>query len=232
MIRSTHATSHLTMRKTLLAIALSFVSALPAVAQIGSPLDGGGGYVGPFGPAALEATPAFAQTFMRPAVGFNYLQSFTFFLGDNSEDGSGTQLLFQAAVFEMNGSSLGNQLFVSSVQSGSGNFFGFDTYSFSTTNLYLNPLVTDFALVLRSVSSQNGALNVIGAGGTDYAGGAFFSVNDDNSLSPAIDGTGDAAFSAMLTSSRVAVVPEPATLALFGAGMLVVGFVGKRRRRV
>ncbi len=215
------------MRKTLLAVALSVVSALPAAAQVGSPLDPFN-YFGTFGPVAVAGTPAFAQTFMRPAVGFNYLQSFTFFLSDNSEDGSGTQLQFRAAVFEMNGSSLGNQLYLSGVRSGSANFFGFDTYSFSTTNLFLDPSVSTFALVLRSMSSQNGALNVIGAGATDYTGGAFFSVNNDNSLSP-VDGTADAAFSATLTSARMAVVPEPATVVLFGAGMLLVGFVARRR---
>ena len=227
MIRRTYIVSHTTMRKTFLAVALSFVSALPAMAQIGSPLDASL-YIGPFGPTAVSGTPALAQTFTR-AAGQNYLQSFSFFLGDNSDSGTGNQLQFQAAVFTMSGTSLGSQLFISSVRSGSANYSGFDMYSFLTPNLFLNPSVSTFALVLRSVSSVGGALNVVGQGGTDYAGGSFFVVNSDNSLSPAIDGTTDAAFSATLTSSVVGVVPEPATLLLTGVGLLLVGVVGRRR---
>lgn len=219
------------MRNTLLALAVSLASALPLTAQVGSPLDPGGSYVGPFGPTAAGGTPAFAQTFTRSA-GLNYLQSFSFFLGDNNSDASGSQLQFEAAVFEMNGSSLGNQLFVSQAQSGSANYSGFDTYSFATPNLFLDPSVGTFALVLRSISSMNGALNVIGAGATDIAGGAFWVVNADNSLSAAIDGTSDAAFDAMLTASQVSAVPEPSSLVLLVTGLSAMLVLAVRKKRV
>lgn len=219
------------MRKLFFAAALSFVAALPASAQfarIGSPIDPGGSWVGPVGPAVSGGTPAFAQTFMRPAAGFNWLQSFTFYLGDNSFDFSGPNLFFRGAVYEVSGGVLGNQLFLSSVQAGSPNNSGFDTYFFSTTNLFLDPGVNTFALVLQSVSNVGDALNVIAAGATDYTDGEFYVVNGDNSLSPAIDGTSDAAFDATLSASAV---PEPATFVLFASGLLLVGGVARTRSR-
>lgn len=219
--------AHMTIRTILCASVLSIAVALPARAQIGSPIDPGLGYVGPFGPAVSGGIPRLAQTF-QPAAGADWLQSFTFFLGDFNPDASGTGLVFQAAVYSVNGSQLGSQLFLSAPRSGSANFTSFDPYTFATSNLFLDPLGT-FALVLESVSSQNRALNVVAAGASDYTGGAFFIVNDDGTFSPAIDRASDAAFTATLT---VSVVPEPATVVLFAGGLLFVGIVAYRRRGV
>ncbi len=227
MIRTFHTTMHTTMRTLFFAAALSFATALPAAAQIGSPVDPGGSYVGPFGPSASGGIPAFAQTFMRPAAGFNWLQSFAFYLGDNNPDASGASLLFRAAVYEVNGTQLGNQLFLSGLETGSPNYSGFDTYSFATPNLFLNASVSTFALVLQSVSNQGDALNVIAAGATDYADGAFYVVGSNGALSPAIDRTGDAAFTATLTTSAV---PEPATFVLVASGLALVGGFVRRKR--
>lgn len=214
------------MRRILLSVALSLAAALPAAAQIGSPSDGFS-YVGPFGPAASNGVPRFAQTFQRPGAGFDYLQSFTFFLGDYNPDATGTDLIFRAAVYEVNGSQLGTQLYLSDAQAGSANYFGFDTYTFLTNNLHLDAGVSTFALVLQSVSNQNDALNAIATGATDYADGVFFTVNDDDTFAAAIDGTSDAAFEASFSLSAT---PEPASLVLMGTGLLgVVGFARRRR---
>ena len=215
------------MRNIFLAAALS-LAALPAGAQIGSPSDGSS-YVGPFGPAASGGVPQYAQTFQRPAAGDDWLQGFTFDLGDWNADASGSGLLFQAAVYTVNGSQLGSQLFLSGVQAGSSNYFGFDAYDFATPNLFLDPGVSMFALVLRSVSNQNDALNVIASGATDYAAGALFTVGDDGALT-AVDGPSDAAFSATFSAAPISAVPEPATLVLVASGLGVLGLVSRRKR--
>jgi hypothetical protein len=226
MIRGIY-TTHMTIRTILPAAVLSLAVALPARAQLGSPVDPGLGYVGPFGPASSRGIPRLAQTF-QPAPGADWLQSFTFFLGDFNPGASGTGLVFRAAVYAVNGAQLGSQLFLSGPQSGSANFTTFDAYTFATSNLFLDPLGT-FALVLESVSSQDQALNAVAAGASDYDGGAFYIVNDDGAFSPAIDGRSDAAFNATLTAS---VVPEPATVVLLASGLLFVGVVACRRRGV
>lgn len=226
MIHSLHHVTQVTMRKIFLAAALSLF-AMPVSAQVGSPSDGFS-YIGPFGPAASGGVERFAQTFQRPAAGFNWLQSFTFSLGDANADGSGTNLVFQAAVYTVTGSQLGSQLFLSGTRNGSGNFVGFDPYIFASPNLFLDPTIDTFALVLQSVSTQNDGLNVIAAGATDYTGGAFYTVDDLGNLT-AIGGSSDAAFDATLTPSSV---PEPATFVLFATGLSFVGVIGARRRRV
>ncbi|MEP6620738.1 MAG: PEP-CTERM sorting domain-containing protein [bacterium] len=225
MIRSIHNTKQMTMRKLFLAAAVSSLFAMPAMAQVGSPSDGSS-YVGPFGPAASGGVERFAQTFQR-AAGMNWLQAFAFNLGDANPDGSGAGLVFQAAVYAVNGSQLGSQLFLSGLTNGSGNGSSFDIYSFATPNIFLDPSIDTFALVLQSVSTQNNGLNVIASGVTDYTGGALYTVDDLGALT-AVSGSDDAAFDATLTSSSV---PEPATFVLFASGLAFVGVIGMRRRQ-
>src|SRR5205085_11626612 len=105
------------------ALASLTLAAAPAAAQtIGAPLDPGAGYAGPFGPTASGGVPTFAQTFTRPAVGADYLQGFTPFLGDWNPDRSGTNLRFRGRVYTVSGGQLGTQLYLSDERAGSGNY--------------------------------------------------------------------------------------------------------------
>ena len=225
MIRFIHRAQQMTMRKLFLAAAVSSLFAMPAMAQVGSPSDGFS-YVGPFGPVPSGGVDRFAQTFQR-ASGMNWLQTFTFNLGDYNADGSGTGLVFQAAVYTVTGSQLGTQLFLSSLTNGSGNYSGFDSYTFTAYNIFLDPTIGTFALVLQSVSTQNDGLNVVASGATDYLGGALYTVDGSGALI-AVNGGDDAAFDATLTT---AAVPEPATFVLLATGLAFIGVVGVRRRQ-
>lgn len=205
----------------------AFGAAAAAQITIGAPVDPGLGYVGPFGLAASGGTARFAQTFQRPGAGFNALQQFTVNLGDFNADGSGTALQFRAGVFAVTGTTLGAPLFQSAVRAGSGNYTGFDAFTFLTPGLVLDPGVSTFAFVLEALGGPAGALDVLAAAGADYAGGALFTVGGTGAL-VAVGGGQDAAFSA--TFGPAAVVPEPGTVALVGVGFVGLAGVARRRR--
>lgn len=230
MMLAPNTTTSMTMRKILLAAAFSFAAAVPASAQFGAPLDPGFGYYGNFGPSESAGTPTYAQTFQRPAAGFDWLQSFTFYLGDAYADATGSNLVFQAAIYAVNGSQLGAQLFASSPLNGSANYYTFDPYTLGAPNLYLDPGVGTYAIVLQSISTTDNALNVIAAGSPDYAGGALYTVDNLGNLS-AVDGTNDAAFEVTLTDGETSSTPEPATLVLVVTGLSLIGAVARRRGR-
>jgi hypothetical protein len=202
--------------------------AIPARAQIGSPSDGSS-YVGPFGPLPSGGSARFAQTIQRASGDNNTLESFSINLGDWNADGSGSSLLFRAAVYTVSGSQLDSRIFLSETRAGSADFFGFEIFTFFTPNLLLDPAISTFALVLESVATQDDALNVIASGASDYTGGALFTIDDGGSLT-AVGGGLDAAFSATFSSSPpVSSVPEPSPFALVGSGM---GFIGLLCRRL
>lgn len=201
------------------------VAATPAGAQlsIGTAPDPSGGYVGPFGAAASGGTGRFAQTFVRPAAGFDLLQTFTFNLGDFNPDGSGAGLRFRASVYAVSGPQLGARLYQSDLRSGSGNFVGFDPYAFAP-NVTLAPGATTFALVLEAAGGPATAQDVIAAGTPPFAdpGLALYTVDDAGTLR---DTGAQAAFTATLVST-----PEPATLALVAGALAGVAAVARGRR--
>lgn len=205
----------------------AFGAAAFAQTTIGAPIDPGFGYVGPFGLATSGGTARFAQTFQLPGAGSNLLQQFTFNLGDFTPNGTGAALQFRAGVFAVTGTTLGAQLFQSTVRTGSGNYTGFDAFTFLTPGLVLDPGVSTFAFVLEAVGGPAGALDVLAAAGADYAGGALFTVGGTGTLT-AVGGGQDAAFSA--TFGPAAVVPEPDPVALFGVGLAGLAGAAWRRR--
>jgi hypothetical protein len=157
-----------------------------------------------------------------------YLQSFTLFLGDSY---NGSSLRFDAGVYELGAPTPTRVAQTGAV--GSSNVLGLDAYRFTTFNLLLDPS-KQYAFLLRATGvadgDPNGALNLVGTtedpngiSGDVYAGGTFVLGDDPTALAP-LDF--DAGFSADFTASAV---PEPATLALVGGGLLLVGLVRRRR---
>jgi hypothetical protein len=158
---------------------------------------------------------------------------------------AGTATRFRAYVYNF-GNELalsGPALWRSAEFSGSGNIFGFDPFRFEMPNL---ALVRGFqyAFVL-SASEPFGATpdgSTVLASATladEYAGGALYGAANGASLSALgtpgafarVAGAPDLSFQAVFTATQVAVIPEPATVALFGAGMLGVAAVARRRAR-
>lgn len=228
--RTAMTTRTATTRTALSALAALAFAAAPAAAQtIGAPLDPGAGYAGPFGPSVSGGVPTLAQTFQRALVGADWLQSFTIDLGDWNPDASGVGLRFRAAVYTVSGGQLGTQLFLSDERAGSGDYTGFDAYTFATPNLFLDPAVSTFALVLQATGTQNDALNVVAIGdpSQDYAPGALHTADALGNLAP-VAGPIDAAFQATFTTSAV---PEPATLVLVAGGLVAVAGFARGRRR-
>jgi hypothetical protein len=219
-------------RKALVAVSFIVAVATPAVAQlgvtVGTAVDPNLGYYGLFGQTTAGATAVFAQTFQIPAGASNKLQGFTLYLGDFNEGGAGSALLFRAGVYAVTGNQLGAQLFLSGVQNGSGNYTGFDAYSFLTPSLTLTPANGLFALVLQAVGGSNTAQNVIAAGASNYIGGALYAASPTGQLTPQ-GGMSDAAFSVTFAPA-ISPVPEPATLALVGTGLIGVAGITRRRR--
>ena len=123
---------------------------------------------------------------------------------------------------------------------GSSNDFAFDTRVFNTGNLNLTAGTTYLFLITTSAQGAGvpaEASNLVGANDVDgYTGGSFWAAFNggdagllrDVGAFSAVDGVTDASFSAVFRADPT-VVPEPATLFLTGAGVLVLCLAGRRR---
>ncbi len=211
-----------------LASSAGSVAAQGTSATIALPIDPAGSYAGPFGPAP-DGAERFAQTFTRPAAGFDFLRGFTFYLGDFGPDGSGANLRFRAGIFTVDGNTLGQQLFLSEERIGSAAYPSFDTYTFTTPGLRLDPTVTRFAILLQATGMQNAGTNAIAGSAASYGGGAFYLVDENDYLIP-LSQVPEMAFSATFDVAPTATVPEPGSVVLLAAGLAGVGVLGRRRR--
>ncbi|MDQ6613057.1 MAG: PEP-CTERM sorting domain-containing protein [Gemmatimonadota bacterium] len=232
------------MRKYYWARAVASLAAAIVAAPLSAQVNTGapGQYVGPLGKdSELGPIPtAFAQTFRAPA-GTNSLQSFSFYI-TNFFGGSG--LLLDASVYQfqsdhVTGIALYNRQLTgtnSTLPAGVLTLFG------SVSSPLNIPLVsgTTYAMVLSAVNryslTPNGSSVLFGGTLDDlYPNGSLFTsfatTSGDLLASGAFVAADapDAAFTA--TFGSAALVPEPATIVLFGAGIVLLGAVNFRRKR-
>lgn len=213
------------LTSAVIAAALVALPAVPAAAQTVS--VGSTSIVDSFNGLYYSALPVVGQTFVTP-TGASYLQTFTLFLGDSY---NGANLRFNAGVYAAGSST---PLFTAAAGvAGSSNTVGYDTYTFGFSNLLLSPGQT-YAFLLNATSAadgdENGAVNLVGLAGDSYAGGsAVYSFGGPGALEQY---DGDLAFRAEFTAAPTATTtPEPATFALVGGGLALVGVAARRRRR-
>ncbi|MBC8087250.1 MAG: PEP-CTERM sorting domain-containing protein [Phycisphaerae bacterium] len=230
------------LRRTLLpALTLVAFAAVSASAQTISLPDNDSPT---FGLGKGNATTTFGQTFTTP-TGFNFLQSFSFWLSDDASLGATNpgDLLFQAYVMQWdaaNGHATGPVLYTSAVQSGPSAFS--QRYNFAATNTALNGSAQYVAFLSASEQLSNipgtdaSAVMETSLLGT-YTGGQFvYTSNGANfgllSTDP-WEFTGfpeyQTHFEATFSNAAVSVVPEPASLLLLVSGALML-FAIKRKR--
>ena len=225
------------------ALALGVAAAAPAAAQTVTVATSVGNNLVAAGRAAGDQSTfnTLAQSFVSPTAGCGtsicYLQSFAFYLGDGF---GGTDVRLRAYVFSFGaeGALTGPALYRSAEFAGSSNVFGLDPFRFETTNLALTRGGA-YAFVLSAAEPfglvPDGSTVLAGATLADeYAPGAlygartgadFSSLGDPGALAR-VAGAPDLSFQATFTA---AVVPEPATVALVGGGLLALAGVVRRR---
>jgi hypothetical protein len=233
------------MRRYLLAFALASFTAAPLAAQFTINTGPAAQTVGPIGKdSQAEGFPStFAQTFIAP-TGFNSLQSFSFYLTNFINGGA---VLLDASVYQFQDDHLsGAALYTTQLNGTDSQVDAGVLVQFGSAGSPLNVLLTQgttYALVMsaanRYAATPDGSSVAGGATLLDaYDNGSLFlsSATDLTALGTggaffAADGEIDAAFSATFVSTASTVVPEPATVALFGAGLMLIGVVGVRRRQ-
>jgi hypothetical protein len=241
------------MRRLLLSTLIAFAAAAPAAAQQVTVTSGPiSADVGPVGNDVDFGTipTVLAQTF-SPTGGFNYLQSFQFFMSQGFGTG-GSSLALQASVYAFDTDHLvGSALFTPI------DLFGTESVTEQSVtiansehplNWFLTPGQT-YALVLSSINGApqpDHATITVAASDAPFLGGSLFyalatdpadltdagAFTDAGSVFGAGPGALEAAGSATFSTDRVVGTPEPSTVVMLASGLIPLGAVVRRRRRV
>ena len=206
------------------------------IGPVGNDVD-----LGPF-PTVL------AQTF-SPTGGFNYLESFQFFMSQGF--GGGSTLALQASVYAFDTDHLVGSALFSPID-----FFGTDavteqSITFGSSehplNWFLAPGQT-YALVLSTINGgpqpDHASITVAATDAAFLGGSLFFSMATDPTdlTDPAAftdaggffgagPGTLETAGSATFSKDRVVGTPEPSTVVMLATGLVSLGVLVRRRRR-
>jgi hypothetical protein len=239
------------MRRVILSTLIAATMAAPIAAQQVTVTSGPiSTQVGPIGnDIDSPVATVFAQTF-SPTGGFNYLQSFQFFLFQGLGPG-GSALALEANAFAFDTDHLVGSALFSPV-----NFFGTESMSGESVtvgssehplNWFFTPGQT-YAIVLSSIGGApqpDHATDYLGATDATFLGGSLFysimtdpahltdagAFSDAGADFGAGPGTLEAAGSATFSTDRVVGTPEPSTVVMLATGLIPLGAVVRRRRR-
>jgi hypothetical protein len=245
-------TETIVIRRFLLSILIAAAAATPLAAQQVTVTSGPiSTDVGPVGnDVDLGSIPTvLAQTF-TPVGGFNYVQSFQFFMSQGFGSG-GSSLALQANIYAFDTDHLVGSGLFSPID-----FFGTDavteqSVSIGSSEHPLNWFVAPgqtYALVLSTINGgppPDHATITVAATDASFLGGSLFysmvtdpgHLTDVGAFADAGDAFGsgpgslEAAGSATFSKTRVVGTPEPSTIVMLATGLIPIGAVVRRRRR-